>query len=147
MRKKPTKKAVTERMKSMSKLMEMEQAANRKTVLRGSMPENVLEGIRQQCLLLSKITDMLREWALTIYQGSILVEDEEDLIWVYQAPDERFKIFVDKTMLPTRLTTKPVAAPPDDRIDITFMEPIPGHIISLDQTAWKRHGAGAQKMA
>jgi len=124
-------------------------------ILRAQVPENLLASIRRQCLDIKSLADALRKYDMvgSLWQNaSILLQDQEEgenkTYWLYQAPEEHFKIFVNRKFIPILVGGDiPVDPPQDKHVDITFLEPMPGHMISIDQTAWKREGAGSEKAA
>lgn len=122
-------------------------------ILRAQVPENLLQRIKNRCLEIKQLAEALhRSYAVgSLWKNaSILLEDpdEKEIYWLYQAPEEHFKIFVNRKFIPVMVGSGIAVDPPqDEHVDITFLEPFPGHVISIDQTAWKREGAGSEKAA
>jgi hypothetical protein len=120
--------------------------------LRAQAPPNLLRSIKNRCLEIKQMAKVLHECGAvgSLWDNaSILLEnpDEKEIYWLYQAPEEHFKIIVNRQFIPVKVGNFPIEPPADDHVDITFMEALPGHIISIDCTAWKREGAGAPKAA
>ena len=121
---------------------ETEMAKKCPEVWRAQIPETLLQWIRQRCLEIKEIARELKRIGAvsSLWQNaSILLPDEEDgkMIWLYQAPQEHFKIFVNRQFIPVMISGGAnFEAPADSHTDIAFVQLTPGHVISLQTPRW-----------